>query len=81
MGYWVWTLVTSPGDIFSSQDITEAVEFLTVLYSPDEGDEDLVCEAIYFSTEECQGRLRKLSICLMVSRVSKCQGCPVYVRT
>ena len=69
-----WTLVTLLEDIFSTQDITVAVEFLTVLYGfgADEGlGSGLVCEAMYFWTEECHGRLRKLSIFLTVSRVSR----------
>ena len=71
-----WTLFTLSEDIFSTQDITEAVEFLTVLYGLgveiDEGDcTDLVWEAMNFSTEACQGRFRKLSIFFTVSRVSR----------
>ena len=76
-----WTLVTSSEDIFSTQDITVAVEFLTVLYGLEAElvelfprsflDTGLVWEAMYFWTEGCQGRLRKLNICLTVSRVSR----------
>ena len=78
-----WTLVTFSEDIFSSQDITVAVEFLTVLYglaelgiflplSPFLGvGTGLVWVTIYFWIAECQGRLRKLRICLTVSRVSR----------
>ena len=80
-----WTLVTFSEDIFSSQDITVAVEFLTVLYglaelgiflplSPFLGVGTglvLVWVTIYFWIAECQGRLRKLRICLTVSRVSR----------
>ena len=67
-----WTLATLSEDIFSTQDITVAVEFLTVLYGLgveiDEGSvADLVWEAMNFSTEECQGRLRKRSIFLTAS--------------
>ena len=68
------TRVTLLDDIFSTQDITVAVEFLTVVYGfgADEGfGTDLVWEAMYFWIEECQGRLRKLRIFLTVSRVSR----------
>ena len=76
-----WTLVTSSEDIFSTHDITVAVEFLTVLYGLEAEldellpriflDTGLVWEAMYFWIEGCQGRLRKLNICLTVSRVSR----------
>ena len=71
-----WILVTSSEDIFFTQDITEAVEFLTVLYGlgveiNGGAGTDLVWEAMYFSTEACQGRWRKLSMFLTVSRVSR----------
>ena len=68
------TRVTLLEDIFSTQDITVAVEFLTVVYGfgADEGfGTDFVWESMYFWTEECQGRLRKLRIFLTVSMVSR----------